>query len=259
MDASGWTTRLLGVLTTTAVLVAPRPAAGQILVDHPPYNSGGPASDTLLIDEITGATVFQQVADNFSLTADSVAGAASWHGFYGGFDQNHQPPAGDETMRVRLYQSRASDGLPGNVLYEEAFLNATRTWTGRIVEGQFNEREYRFDANLSQPVPLQAGVRYWFEAVQVGNITSTFRLEYSLTDLNHYALLFTGVPDWISSNSTSDLSFRLYAVPEPMTLFMLMLGASVSPIRSRSTHRHVLNQEQRDSMSGRSQRRVKAP
>jgi len=201
-----------------AALAFCAPAAGQlVLVDHPPHNSGGPAADTLFINSMTGQQMSQQVADDFTLPSDAWAGSLSWHGFYGGFQQDHQPPAGDETMRVRFYEARSGDGLPGDVIYEESFLNPSRTWTGRNVLVALNVPEFLFEVTLSSPIPLRGGQRYWLEVVQAGILSSTFRWEYSLAGEAGFSAVYTGLSDWLFINSTGGLAFRLYEVPEPAT------------------------------------------
>ncbi|MFH1417213.1 MAG: hypothetical protein ABII12_02885 [Planctomycetota bacterium] len=101
---------------------------GDIVVDHQPRRFGGTASDTLFYDYY-GFEVWQQLADDFLLDSSVTIRRASWWGFY----HLNEPPPVVETMRIRFYDARPSDGLPGTVLYEETLLNPSRTATGEIV------------------------------------------------------------------------------------------------------------------------------
>jgi|CXWL01.1.fsa_nt_gi hypothetical protein len=221
------------------LLVVAAPAAGQPLVEHFPYNFGGPGSDTAFFSETTGFMVFQQLADNFTLTAPASIGSVHWWGFYGGFQQNHQPPIGDETMRVRFYDARPGDGLPGTMRREETFLNPSRTATGRNVWSDSPQQpEFLYQVNLATPFEAQGNTAYWLEVVQVGDVNSTYRWEYSTTQEDRYAFLKTGMNDWQLGSTLRDLAFDLYAVPEPSSLSFFVIGIVLigRPSRGRSTH-----------------------
>jgi hypothetical protein len=206
-----------------------------ILVDHQPLNSGGPASDTDFIND-SGFQRWQQLADDVLLSESAEVTHLTWWGFYGGsFSGSPNPPVGDETMRIRFYDARPGDGLPGEVLYEESYLNPTRTWTGRIVGVGSGPREYRFNAALTKPFAIEAGVPYWFEVVQVGDVNSAFRWEYSIkAEANGFVFRHTTLPNWQHTvNTPGDLAFQLISVPEPQTaLLFLLLVTRVCSISS---------------------------
>jgi hypothetical protein len=206
---------------------AAAPAAGQpILVDHPPYNFGGPASDTDFFSSTSGFQVYQQLADNFTLPTAASIGEVHWWGFYGGSQQNHQPPIGDETMRLRFYDARPGDGLPGSVLFEETFLNPSRTATGRNVwVNSPNQPEFLFETTLSSPLSVLANTPYWLEVVQLGDVNSTFRWEFSTTQTDGYAGIQSGAADWQRDTITRDLAFNLYMVPEPSIGMFVFIGS----------------------------------
>jgi hypothetical protein len=190
-----------------------------LIVDHQPHPVGGPAADTDFISSDSGQRVFQQVADDFAVGADATIRRVLWWGFYGGsFGGTTAPPVGLETMRIRFYEARPVDGLPGLVLYEESFLSPQRLPTGRDVFTTHRHPEYMYQVDLATPFDLNAGIPYWLEIVQVGDVASTFRWEFSATaPLNGFAFLNTGIPDWQTTTS-SNCAFQLSEVPEPSTI-----------------------------------------
>lgn len=197
-------------------LLGPAAAQGQIVVvDHQPHPFGGPAADTLYANPMTGQTAWQLLADNFTLSRPTFLSRVEWWGCYGGFQQSHQPPPGDETMRVRFYDSRPGDGLPGDIVYEESFLNPSRTATGANV-GSCGP-EFFFQADFASAIQVQANTQYWLEIVQVGDVASHFRWEFSLSGSVDLVFKNPTGPDWQYASSFSDLAFQLHAVPEPMT------------------------------------------
>lgn len=213
--------RILQILVTGSLLGCAHAANGQILVvDRQPHHTGGPSSDTLFLNSMTNQQTWQLLADNFTLATDTLLSRVEWWGCYGGFQQNHQPPIGDETMRVRFYDSRPGDGLPGNVVYEESFLNPSRTATGVNV-GSCGP-EYLFQANLASTVQVQAHRQLWLEVVQDGILNSHFRWEYSLGGTHDLAFLNPNVSEWQNSTLSTDLAMRLWAIPEPSGLLILV-------------------------------------
>jgi hypothetical protein len=148
-------------------------------VDHQPLNSGGPSSDTDFVSMFGEPSYWQLVADDFTLSFSAATRHVVWWGLYGGDfgGSSWYPPTVPETMRLRFYSARPSDGLPGDILREENFLNSSRVWTGRYVTGH---PEYRFEADLAEPFSIAAGATYWLDAAQVGVPDSVFRWEYSL-------------------------------------------------------------------------------
>ena len=77
---------------------------GGIVVDHPPLNTGGLASDTLLIDMFNNE-IWQRVADDIILGSTATIRRINWWGFY---DQDN--PAPTETMRIRFPDSLLDSG-----------------------------------------------------------------------------------------------------------------------------------------------------
>ena len=128
--------RMSALLVCLCLGVGLQNSGADILVDHSPHPYGGAAGDTLFTTPF-GQPTWQLVADDFVLANADQATSLSWYGFY---DADNPPSM--ETMRVRFYDARPSDGLPGLVLYEETFQNPTRINTGRRIQVGIGPYEY---------------------------------------------------------------------------------------------------------------------
>ncbi|MEK6643113.1 MAG: hypothetical protein AABZ08_04335 [Planctomycetota bacterium] len=225
--------RLFWIGTALSVLGV-SPAQADLLVDHPRHNVGGPDSDT---DFIYGPVdpYWQVLADDFLINSSAQVDRVTWLGFYGGqFYGSVQPPVGDETMRIRFHAARPGDGLPGQVLYEQDFLNTSRTATGLLLSDTRVYPEYRFEADLATPFPIEPNVRYWIEIAQVGIQSSEFRWEYSVPpDGTSFASMNLDYPDWHRSQLGANLAFQLWGVPEPHTAALFLLPVYFISLSSR--------------------------
>lgn len=201
-------------------------ASADIVVTHPPLNSGGPAADTEFINSSNDPS-WQQLADDFQVSQDAVIRRISWWGFYGdSFLEEIEPPPATETMRARIYGARAGDGLPddANILFEESFLNPSREATGRIVFVGPGPPEFKFEVDLASPFAIEADTPYWLEIVQVGEIDSLFRWEFSPGNGTPFAFVNPFVSDWRKTTLTANLAFELSTVPEPTSLCLCAFG-----------------------------------
>lgn len=223
---------IIGFITAATNLVlftAAAPAAEQnVLIDHQPTRRGGPAADTEFLD-MFGFPFSNFEADNFVLASPAaITRINAW-----GFHDLDNPPA-TETMRIRFYDSRPGDGLPGGVLYEETFSNFTRIATGQIVFTGVDPHEYFYTFDLASPVALASTTLYWLELVQVGDLQTAFRWELSSGGDRSRVFRNPSFPDWTVA-SGSDLAFQLIAVPEPASLsFMALLIIRAVTGRRRS-------------------------
>jgi hypothetical protein len=208
-----------GVVLALVLLAWPGAARGQvgddIIVDHPPLNTGGPAADTEFIN-MFGQPSWQLSADDILLDAPATVRRVMWWGFY---DQDNPPT--EETMRIRFYDARPGDGLPGGILFEEYFQNPTRVATGRRVFVSVDPAEYEYTVDMAAPFHLLADTPYWLEIVQVGDIDTAFRWEFAFSDQNGYAFSTPSFPNWRASNLDGDLAFRLSSIPEPASVWIL--------------------------------------
>ncbi len=128
-------------------------------------------------------------------------------------------------MRVRFYGARAGDGLPdeSNLIYEETFTDPVRLATGRFIWVDDEPLEYLFSAVFTTPVSLSANVPYWLEIVQIGDLASTFRWEFSPTgDGSGHVYINRAVSDWRRTTYTGEVAYRLVSIPEPSAFGVLL-------------------------------------
>lgn len=204
---------------------------GGIVVSQPPDLGGGQASDSSFINGV-GDPFWQLLADNIQLSKFATIRHVTWWGFYGGdFDEApdaHDPPAGDEAMRIRLYSARPGDGLPdsSDILFKESFLNPSRTATGRTLLLPGIPAEYRFEVDLSFPLSLDSSVLYWLEISQVGDLDSHFRWQRGLGTLIGRASSNPITPNW--QTISGSMAFELSAIPEPGTAGLLLICVPIA-------------------------------
>ncbi len=211
------------------ILASASPCAAQFIVDQQPTRFGGQNSDTAFVI-FPGHVQGFLVADDFTLAVADELRAVRWWGFY----SNDIPPP-VEQLRLRVFSARTSDGLPGEVLYDESFSDADRTPTGRTIIVSGSPHEFRYKVNLSQPLPLDAGVRYWIELAQIGDPDSAFHWENAFPGSGFAAGINPGFTDWFYLQSPSggvDQAFQLIA-PEPATLALIALAAALRPRKMR--------------------------
>ena len=214
-------------LLTYSVIVffaAAAPSTAGVVVDHPSVGVIAPGSDTAFINS-DGQEVWQLLADDLVLDNPFAVPIhhASWVGAY---DLDNAPDT--ETMRIRFYDARPVDGLPGNVLFEESFTSAIRSETGNLILTSVIAREFIYEANFSTPFILEPNITYWLEIAQIGDLSSNFRMEQSLAETNGFAFQNGNVSDWTPTAPIfiSDLAFQLSTIPEPssLTLFAVCFG-----------------------------------
>lgn len=206
-----------------------------VVIDHQPHPFGGLGSDTLFREFPGGPAVWQRVADDIVLDSPALIRRIHFWGFYGStFDSEPEPPPLTETMRIRFYDARPSDGLPQNVLFEDSFSDPMRTATGDTIPVGPNAPEYFFEVNLTVPFLLNADTPYWLEIVQIDDVDSHFRWEFSLAEQNGFAFVNSLIDDWRYTQSiTSDTAFQLLTIPEPNSVGLIALGALLLLYRRR--------------------------
>jgi hypothetical protein len=190
-----------------------RPRDGELVFEHLPTRGGGLASDTDFLD-LYGNPNWQQLADDVMLGTTAAISRISLWAFY---DLDNPPPS--EVLRLRFYVPRAGDGLPGDILYGESFINPSRIATGHHVYVGVDPHEYLYDVSLAIPFTLAANTLYWLEFVQIGDQGTAFRWENAYTaPLDTVALRNVYYPNWAFSASRRNTAFQLWAIPEPTAL-----------------------------------------
>ncbi len=202
---------------------------------------GGSGADTVWNDPFNG-DLWQQPADDFWFTELSRVDRVVWRGYYGGtFYGSYDPPQGTETMRLRIYSARPSDGLPGQVLREQTTSNTLKTPTGAIVGDGGPHPEFQYEMDLDTPFITEISTLYWLEVVQVGDASSMFRWVYSPRTGTPYAVTNGFVPDWVRIPDGPNLCFQLHGVPEPhgVLLFVTVLMTCDRIRERREARRHA--------------------
>jgi PEP-CTERM motif len=209
MKALTWTLRFVtGALFLASVTTHAAPVYEQ------PWNSA--AADAGAFSDLN-----QRLAGQFMLSADATITGASWFGTMFSSDPLN---TGDSWGFHVEFRSQAA-GLPdqfGMLLHTNTL--AAVTDTGIDIAG---ERAYRFDATWGIPLDLDAGVPYWFSALNAGS-QSTFRWTEATTGMA--SALGTSLGSWVPLNdpNRTPLNFTLHAtlngVPEPTALALITIA-----------------------------------
>jgi len=200
----------------------PRGPGATVLVDHQPHPFGGFASDSLGVEFPGGLPVWQFVADDFALSQTITA----WQLVFWGFYHDGIEPVGDEAIRVRFYDSRPGDGLPGSPLFEQTTINPSRNWTGDFISVAGGPREYRYAVDLAGGFAIGGGTQYWLEVAQMGDVNSLFRWDVSITPpLTDIAASNINFPNWTHAGLSppGNNAFQLLT-PEPTTAALSCCG-----------------------------------
>lgn len=226
--------RLLVALSV--MVVAGLPARADIIFEQLPSNGYAAISDTDYYTNTYGPA-WQLLAHDFSVSLSAPIQRITWWGCYGGGGHPIDPPPGDEYMRIRLYQPRDSDALPGGILYEQTILNVSRVATGRIVGLPGGPPEYRYQFDLLAPFEAEANTSYWLEIVQLGDVASTFRWEDSASNTDGLAVANPWFPDWTLNPPGVSVAFQLSNVPEPKTHVLATVAGALAIERGRRKRR----------------------
>ncbi len=144
-------------------------------------------------------------------------------------------------MRIRFYHARPSDGLPdeGSIVFEESFVNPSRTATGEVIGLGPHPPEYVYEVSLATPVLLEADTPYWMEIAQIGDLESHFRWEAGYGPLNGLAAVNSLILEWRYTGTTADSAYQLWAVPEPGTALMVAIAATLLGRRRKHQKEHI--------------------
>ena len=190
-----------------------------------PGRTFGNSSDTFLRDDF-GNPTGQLVADAFIFEQSAPICRTRFWGFYGSeFAQTPEPAPDIETMRVRIYAD--SNGLPGDIVSEHTVLNPSRTATGFSIAIGPGPLEYLYEVEFPSCFIASAGTPYWFEAAQLGEIDSRFRIESS-SIRGGFAVQFPIDTPWrLTPETRGQLAYELWT-PEPCSGALLALGFAYS-------------------------------
>lgn len=209
-------------------------ARGSIVFSQlPVFHTGGGGADTDAW--INGQPFWQRSAEDFILNSPATVGHIGWWSFYGtGLETEVEAPPQAQTIRIRLYDARPGDNLPGQVLFEESFGDPARVATGAIMLLGANPPEFRYDVDLPTPWQLSAGTHYWLEIAQIGLANSHYRWEYAWPPFgSRFAITSPNYPDWAPTADASGLAFELSTVPEVASLIPMAAGLLVMQRRTR--------------------------
>jgi hypothetical protein len=199
-------------------------ASADVVWDQSPNQRGGYVSDT---DQTFFGQehYWQRMADDFRLGEGVILTRAVAYGF---FYNSYSAPA-DETIRVRLYSARESDGLPGAVLYEQTIQNPAREETGEHIFAGSDGPEYRYTIDFETPFAVAADTRYWFEFIQLGDPESDFFWESShVSSAQDNAAGNNAVhPNWAYTAPANGFAFQLLT-PEPGTVGLMLFSVAFS-------------------------------
>ncbi|MCK6457868.1 MAG: hypothetical protein L6Q92_15220 [Phycisphaerae bacterium] len=216
-----------------AGLAAAQPASAQDVLLHrqAPNRLGGSTSDTLYLRD-SGAISSVLSADRFRLTQANVVYKLTAWGYFGRQIEDLDPlPPVTETMRVRFYAD--AGGVPGELRYEEEFLNPSRVFTGFFVSGGPVRKEYRYDVTLSAGFPVAANTDFWLEVAQIGDLSSRFQWESSTSTTDGFAQQFPIGNPWQYISGIGQLAYEL-RTPEPGSGALVL---SVGMLMARRTRR----------------------
>ncbi len=215
------------ILTAMAIAVFCAAASADIVFSQLPRQIGGFVSDT---DQtfLGQPHVWQRIADDFQLSEPAAIIQVVFWGYY----SNALFGPDNETMRVRFYGARESDGLPdeATIVYEQTLQNPQRQETGLFVSSLTLVPEYRYTINLASPVSLEANTTYWFETIQVGDPESDFFWEssYTATPQDRIAGVNANFPNWAYGGPRVGVAFQILT-PEPHTLGFMAIGLLLIP------------------------------
>lgn len=220
---------VLQIVTGLCLTLGAAPASADIVFSQSPNQRGGFVSDR--DQTFLGYPHFwAREAEDFQLSEPEVLTRVVFYGFYA--SAIFAPPS--ETMRIRFFRPRESDGLPdeGVILYEQTIQDPQREETGEVIQAASNLPEYRYTINLSSSVAIEADTTYWIEAVQIGDPNSDFFWESAITTTpqDRFATRYVLQPDWFYQGPRAGLAFQLLT-PEPNALWFMALGLLVFPRR----------------------------
>lgn len=215
------TAMLMAVLVVTSGVGAPRASATDISVFLNPPEDGRECG-------ISDFDRGQQEADDFQLIGDYLTiTAVRWWGAYG----SDPDPALLDDFMIRFFPD--AGGVPAvNPFAELSVTDMTRTPT-EMTASPWGVHDggtiYEYVADLLTPVDMSAGTTYY---LSVTNDTSS--VWGWLEDGSHsHWWRQDDDGEWELSTRNTNLSFELFAAPEPATIVLFGLVAALVLLRGR--------------------------
>ena len=197
-----------------------------VLLHQGPDRLFGLTTDTAW-RQSNGEITSSLVADDFRLAVDSSACGLNWFGFYGADATGPfviDPPV-TETVRVQIQADQA--GLPGDVLWEQTYVDPHRVRTGHQIAVFPIRDEFEWSVALPGCFAATANTTYWISIAQIGDPESRMRWESArFSDGTHANQFPIGAPWTLVGNY--GMAFELRRTPEPSTAFALAVGAMLS-------------------------------
>ena len=199
-------------LCALVVLALSAPALGQTIYKQSVFPGEGFSSTF----DPNAAFAFL-AADNFTLGSPQTIGRVRWWGNSDDFGLHDLQNFTQFT--VKLHQ-RLANGLPGPVIYSEAFATAATNPVDTGLHSTNNTRVWQQTAALATPQSLAAG-QYMLSVGVSGYVNNQGSIWFWNTSLEGDDFIAFDAYDgqgWRQFGQPLDLSFELLAVPEPGTV-----------------------------------------
>lgn len=172
-------------------------------------------------------------ADNFTLAADQTIGSVRW---WGNGDDFGLPNLQNFTQFTVTLHQRLGSGLPGAIIYQEAFATANTNPVDSGLLSFNNTKIWQQTAALTTPQTLPAG-QYMLSIGVSGYVDNQGSIWFWNTSLQGDDFIafdsYNGSGWQPFTTPPLDLSFELLAVPEPSFAAGALVGGVVFASRRR--------------------------
>jgi len=190
----------------------------------------GPVFDNQIIPDTAywsdGSSIFQDLADNFTLNSNTTITGIEFTGIYGNSVVN-------DIFEIELYMDNG--GMPElNSFLTTQLTNTQRTATGDVIVTATQSFDlFSYTADLTAAINLDANTDYW---IRIANDTNGEFWNWAALSSGNDGIYFRNDtdPDWTFFNS--DMDFTLIgttSIPEPSSIFGLLGLAIAVNLRRR--------------------------
>jgi hypothetical protein len=190
----------------------------------PIYSQTPTGGDGFVVSDRGNGTNGFRFADDFTLAAAGTVRSVTWRGTY---VDGTLPPADALKFKLTFYATNglnAPDNTNVNGLgnTDVLFTAASLTQVGTATNGNVVRPLYEFRADLTAPVALAAGTRYWFSAMAdtSSQADNNFRWYGSGSTVTH------GFQNNVAGNGT----FATNTFSQGPTLYFVLDDAAVAPV-----------------------------